>query len=122
MDLALSQERKFVQEENSIHMKYARKNEDGTRYIPEGKSEFYFEVDPENAQNHAQELEELYKETIQIPKNKIPIDDLNNTGLTPAQMVALEPLIDDSEGGHNVLQMVNNDVSEQGTEDPQPTA
>jgi len=119
VDKALSFERQCVQEENKIHLKYARTNEDGSRYIPEGKPPSYFEIPEDKIADHDAEMEELYKETVQIDKNKIPLSDFDHTGLTPAQMVALEPLIDDTEEPSNVLRMAKKEETEQN---PQPSA
>lgn len=114
VDKALSFEKQCVQEENKIHIKYAKKNEDGTIFTPEGRKPGYYEIPEENVENHNAEVDELMKESVQIDKNKIRLSDLDHTGLTPAQMVAIEPLIETEED--NVLTMVK-----KPTDESQPT-
>jgi hypothetical protein len=122
VDKALSFEKECVNDENKIHVKYARVNEDGTRYVPEGKPASYFEIAEESEEKHNEEMLALYEEAIEIDKNKILVSELDNTGLTPAQMVALEPLIDMED--KNVLQMVNGtkDTKTEIGPSPQPQA
>lgn len=109
IDKARTFETECIERENKIHLKYARKNEDGTRYIPEGKHQAYFEVAEENQKDHDEECESLLEESITIDKYKIPFAWVDKVGLTPAQMVALEPLLD-MEEKDNVLQMVKEPV------------
>ena len=117
VDKALSFEKKCVYDENQIHIKYAKKNEDGSLWRPEGKPEGYYEIEEEKRADHNAEIEELMKETVQIDKDKILLSDLDHTGLTPAQMIALEPIIETEE--NNVLYLAKKD---EAGENPQPTA
>jgi hypothetical protein len=93
IDKALSFEKKCVFDENVIHLKYAKKNEDGTVWRPEGKQEGFYEVAEENIEKHREEIKELMKEACEIEKDKIPLSDLDHTGLTPAQVVAIEAIL-----------------------------
>ena len=96
VDKLLTFEKKCVFDENKIHVKYAKKNEDGTLYVPEEKQSIngYYEVDEAKIEDHEAEIKELMKEKIDLDKNKIPLTDLDHTGLTPAQVVAIEALLD----------------------------
>ena len=71
---------------------YAKKNEDGT-YATNDKNEYQFDAD--NANKFVEEINKLLLETIEIDVNPILIDEIEELDFTPADMVMLEPFIEE---------------------------
>lgn len=69
---------------------YAKKAEDGTYELNE-RNEYQFTS--ENMQAYVEEINNLLQEKIELDVNPLNLDDLVDLEFTPADMVALEPFI-----------------------------
>ena len=72
--------------------RYAKKKEDGTYEVNE-RNEYQFTQ--ENMQAYVGEINNLLQEQIEIDANPLKLDDLVDLEFTPAEMVALEPFIEE---------------------------
>lgn len=71
---------------------YAKKKEDGSFELNE-KNEYQFTQ--ENMQAYINEMNNLLQEKIEIDANPLKLDDLLDLEFTPAEMVTLEPFIEE---------------------------
>ncbi len=67
---------------NKLVEKYGRVREDGQ-----------FEVKRENIQMFQEELNKLFVEELTIDHEKIPLNDLGEIKLTPAELFAMQPFV-----------------------------
>lgn len=72
---------------------YATLDEKGNIKTPEGANSGAFEVVDEKADAFAKARKEFESIEFDIPVHKIRIDQLEGTGLTPMEMMALEPIL-----------------------------
>ena len=72
--------------------KYGVKNEDGSIKIDEATQQYVIADDSKEAFNN--EHKELAEATVEIPINKLKIEDLGEAGFMPAELLMLEPFID----------------------------
>lgn len=72
--------------------KYGKKNEDGTLEV-DSKNNVQFE--PEDVPTFNAELSDLLNTTITLNADKIKMDDLENLEFTPAEILMLEPFIEE---------------------------
>ena len=72
--------------------RYAKKKDDGS-YELNNNNEYQFT--PENMQIYVGEINNLLQEQIEIDANPLSLNDLEDLEFTPAEMVALEPFIEE---------------------------
>ena len=72
--------------------KYGKKNEDGSLAVDAQNN---VQFDPADAPAFNTELNELLNTTITLTADKIKMDDLENLEFTPAEILTLEPFIEE---------------------------
>ena len=73
--------------------KYARKNEDGTLYCPEGHPPGSFEVPEENVEAYKKEAEDLDSLEKKLEYRQLRLAAVEGARLSPDEITALEPLL-----------------------------
>ncbi len=71
---------------------YAKKDDEGN-FVTNEKNEYQFDAD--NANKFVEEINKLLLEEIDIDANPILIDEIEELDFTPAEIVALEPFMDE---------------------------
>lgn len=68
--------------------KYCNRDSNGKPVVKDGLIEI------SNIEKYEDELRELFKENVEISINKIPLGSISNVGLTPAEILSLEYMLD----------------------------
>ena len=71
---------------------YAKKDDEGN-FVTNEKNEYQFDAD--NANKFVEEINKLLLEEIDIDANPILVDEIEELNFTPAEIVALEPFMDE---------------------------
>lgn len=71
---------------------YAKKDDEGN-FVTNEKNEYQFDAD--NANKFVEEINKLLLEEIDIDANPILVDEIEELDFTPAEIVALEPFMDE---------------------------
>ena len=71
---------------------YAKKDENG-EFITNEKNEYQF--DPEQANKFVEEINKLLSEEIQVDANPILLSEIEDLDFSPAEIVALEPFMEE---------------------------
>ena len=67
---------------------YCKRDSDGNPVVKDGLIEI------SNIEKYEDELRKLFKEDIEISIKKIPLKSISNVGLTPAEILSLEYMLD----------------------------
>lgn len=86
-------EKACCDEHNVIAQKYARKNEDGSLWTPEGKPPGSFEISDADQIKFEKDILALKDMRTDIPGSQILVSKLDGVGLNANEMLALEPLL-----------------------------
>lgn len=81
----------FNAEREKLIIKYANKDENGQVITNNGSAK----ISDENLKIFQNEINELISVEIEIPTNMIPLSWLEEIRLTPQEMIAIEPFVEE---------------------------